>query len=298
MSKIHFTVRYFIRGKMNWIRKVEKIKGTHLRYLCCEALHYRFALLVDGEALSMVWPLACASPRFFVLQCSPTAVLSNGIVRSIPPCLRALSTHSARSFSVPQSAVHRQCPLRSSVPQSAVHRQCLRSLSTVNARSVSPYIRALPTVSARFFSVPQSAVHRQCPLHSFVPFSVPQSAVHRQCPLRSSVPHECCPLSASGKGHLLIPRCVVRHGFLVFWTLFTCFWFWWWAGRHYNGPLPWFWWFSRYTCHGFLVSEYVRATSYDLTMCALPPRSPVTRCACYFLWPHSAIVVRFGSLAS
>jgi len=130
-------------------------------------------------------------------MCCETITVSD---QSVSPCLRALSTVGARAVA-----------------------PCLRALSIVSARSVSPW-RCPPSVSRLRSSVPQSAVHRRCPLHSFVP----------ECSLRSSVPHECCPLSASAKGHLLIPRCVERHGFLVFWTLFTCFWFWWWAGRHYQ----------------------------------------------------------------
>jgi len=152
---------------------------------------------------------------------------------------------------------------------------CIRALPTVSARSVSPW-RCPPSVSGLRSSVPQSAVHRQCPLHSFVPecslsSSVPQSAAHRQCPLhsfvpecslRSSVPHECCPLSASGKGHLLIPRCVVRHGFLVFWTLFPCFWFWWWVRRHYQWS----------------------ASLVPVVLTIHVPRFPCFRvCPCYFL---------------
>jgi len=125
MSKIHFTVRYFIRGKMNRIRKVEKIKGTHLRYLCCEASHCRFALSVDGKALSMGFGRSLVHRPFLrssVLpnrQCCPTA-LSAPFLRAserCPPSIPALRS------SVPQSAVHCQHPLRSSVPQSVVHRQ-------------------------------------------------------------------------------------------------------------------------------------------------------------------------------
>jgi len=124
MSKIHFTVRYFIRGKMNRIRKVEKIKGTHLRYLCCEASHCRFALSVDGKALSMGLAARLRIARFFVLQCSP-----------------------------PGSAVQRHCPLHSSVLQNAVHRQY--------QRCVPPSLRALSTVSAQsVFSAPQSDVNK------------------------------------------------------------------------------------------------------------------------------------------
>jgi len=54
-------------------------------------------------------------------------------------------------FSVPQSAVYRQRPIRSSEAQSAVHRP-----------PVPPFLRAL------------RAVHRQCPLHSSVPQSRPR----------------------------------------------------------------------------------------------------------------------------
>jgi len=207
MSTIHFTVRdIFFRGKMNRrIRKVEKIKGTHLRYMCCE-----------------------------------TITVSD---RSVSPCLRALSTVSARAAFLCASE---RCP--PSVPDlflhGAVHRQC--------PGCVPPCLRALSTVSAR---------------------CIPSC-------LSASVPDECCPLSASAKGHLLIPRCVVHHGFLVSELFFVS------GGERgdtINGPLPWFWRLSRYTCHGFLVSVYVLATSYDLTMCVLPFRPPVTRCPCYVL---------------
>ena len=128
------------------------------------------------------------SARFFVLQCQccppsvPVLFLRASEccppptvnVRSVPPFLRALntlrvlSTVSAHSF-----------PLR------------LRVLSTVSAHSVPPCLGVLFTVSVR--SAPPLTFPRA--LH-------PQSAVHRQCPLRSAVP-QCCPSSASGKGHLL-----------------------------------------------------------------------------------------------
>jgi len=167
MSKIHFTVRYFIRGKMNRIRKVEKIKGTHLRYLCWEASHCSFALLVDGEALSMGLAASPVSSFFSALH---PAVLSNGIVRSIPPCFRALSTVNTSAALLSASE---RCPpivpdlfLRASercppsVPDlflhGAVHHQCpgcvppcLRALSTASARYVPPCLRAPSTTSAR-----------------------------------------------------------------------------------------------------------------------------------------------------
>ena len=141
--------------------------------------------------------------RFSVLQCSPSV---SAIQRQCPICFSVPQSAVHRQcpicFSVLQSAVHRQCPLRPTVPQNAVHRQCpLRP--TVPQSAVHRQCPLRPTV-------PQSAAHRQCPLRP----SMPQNAVHHQCPLRSSV-LQCCPSSASGKGHLLLPRFVARHGFLV-----------------------------------------------------------------------------------
>ena len=124
-------------------------------------------------------PPSVPAPFLRASECCPPSTIS---VRSVPPFLRAL--HTLRVLSTVSAR---------SVPP------CLRVLSTVSARSVPPCLRVLSTVSAQ--SVPLS-------LRVL-------STIHRQYPLRSSVP-QCCPSLASGKGYLLIPRCMAPPRFPCF----------------------------------------------------------------------------------
>ena len=178
----------------------------------------------------------------------------------VPPCLRVLST------------VYRQCPLRSSVPPcSPIPRalstvsacsvllrtsvccppsvvQFLRGaseccpLSTVSVRSVPPFLRS--SVPPFLRALDTLRVLSTVSAQSVPPCLRVLSTVHRQCPLRSSVPQR-CPSLASGRGHLLLPRCV-RHVSLYLDTISLFLrnnrkgdlWVWWWAGKRYQWSVP------------------------------------------------------------
>jgi len=175
-------------------------------------------LAVDGEALSKVWAPACAPPVSSLFSALHLSVLSNVSVRSIPLYLRVLSKVSAQSapLSCPPtavsarsvrssvlstvSAVQHQCRFRSSVPPFLRALHTLRVLSTVSACCAPPCLTVLSTISAR------------CVPPCLSPPSVSDPF------LGSSVP-QCCPPSASGKAHLLMPRCVSVRSIIRVWLL-------------------------------------------------------------------------------
>ena len=127
--------------------QITNLAGLSLWASVCEASHCRFVLLVDGTGRrsQWVWPLACASPVSSFFSALHPAVLSNGIVRSIPPCLRALSTVNTSAAFLRVS--ERCSPI---VPD--------LFLRTVHALERCPL--SAPAASLR----PQSVVHRQCPI--------------------------------------------------------------------------------------------------------------------------------------
>jgi len=196
-------------------------------------------------------PLRSSAPpllRSSAPPCSPDLrALSTVCACSVPPCSQHPQNAVHRPPPVPNSflrasvlsTVYRQCPLRSSAPPllralptsercpPSVPISSLRALNTlrmlstvfiVSVRSVPPFLRALDTlrvlstVSAQFVPPRLSALH--CLPSMSAPFL--RSSVLSTPRVLSSVSARCvprCPSLASGKGHLLLPRCVVRHGF-------------------------------------------------------------------------------------